>query len=256
MTTQDSKGRAVTARCCAPVLRPTRGSVRGLALASVIANAVLVYTGVAVRLSSSGLGCPDWPQCTTTSVAAAHSAGQTSLNTAIEFGNRLLTFPLAGVTAVLLAAGTTVTGTGPLAGTVTGSHGHRTTVPCFHFALQDVTQLHADIGWFVGALAVALVIGLRFTGVPPRSVRASRIVPAGLAAPERSATLSTSAACPLAWVHVSISAMLWTLVLGLYLSTSEHGPLSSAAGTGACHESAARNLQAPGVTLGAEEGVS
>jgi cytochrome c oxidase assembly protein subunit 15 len=74
--------------------------VRGLALASVIANAVLISTGAAVRLSSSGLGCPDWPRCTKTSVAAAHSAGQTALNTAIEFGNRLLTFPLA-VIAVL-----------------------------------------------------------------------------------------------------------------------------------------------------------
>ncbi len=82
------------------MLRPSRGSVRGFALASVIANAVLIYTGAAVRLSSSGLGCPDWPQCTKTSLMAAHSAGQTSLNTAIEFGNRLLSFPLATIAAL------------------------------------------------------------------------------------------------------------------------------------------------------------
>ena len=53
-------------------------------------------TGTAVRLSSCVLGCPDWPQCAQSSLVAAHSVGQTSLNTAIEFGNRLLTYPLAG----------------------------------------------------------------------------------------------------------------------------------------------------------------
>ena len=82
------------ARVTSPVLRPTQASLRGLALASVIANAVIISTGAAVRLSSSGLGCPDWPQCTQSSVVAAHSAGQTTLNTWIEFGNRLLNFPL------------------------------------------------------------------------------------------------------------------------------------------------------------------
>jgi len=104
MTTQDSSTRTVTAGFSAPVLRPTPDSVRGLALASVIANAVLVCTGAAVRLSSSGLGCPDWPRCTATSVVAAHSAGQTSLNTAIEFGNRLLTFPLAAIATLTFIA--------------------------------------------------------------------------------------------------------------------------------------------------------
>src|SRR3984885_2030931 len=76
------------------VWQPTATSLRGFALASVIANAVIISTGAAVRLSSSGLGCPDWPKCTGSSAVAAHSAGQTTLNTAIEFGNRLLNFPL------------------------------------------------------------------------------------------------------------------------------------------------------------------
>ena len=76
-------------RLIALVWQPTAKSLRGWALASVIANAVIISTGAAVRLSSSGLGCPDWPSCTKTSAVAAHSAGQTTLNTAIEFGNRL-----------------------------------------------------------------------------------------------------------------------------------------------------------------------
>jgi cytochrome c oxidase assembly protein subunit 15 len=251
----------------------------------VISNALIISTGAAVRLSSSGLGCPDWPTCTKSSAVAAHSPGQTALNTWIEFSNRLLNFPLVAiaglafivflryylthgrtrkdllwlsavlplgvcaqavlggivvltklnpalvaahfllsaaviltsavllharasaldaaagglpqpppartdlrllagvltaVTALMLAAGTVVTGTGPLAGTTIDSHGHRTTVPRFHFSLEAVIQLHADIGWFIGALAVALVIGLRFSGGSARIVRLGWIVLVGL----------------------------------------------------------------------------
>ena len=150
-----------------------------------------------------------------------------------------------------------MTGTGPLAGTMTDSHGRRTTVPRFHFALQDVTQLHADIGWFIGALAVALAIGLHFTGAPARAVRASRIVLAGLAVQGAIGYTQYFSHLPagLVWVHVAVSAVLWILVLRLYLSTRERQPLPAAAGTQAGPTPAAGNPQAPSVTLGAEEGV-
>jgi cytochrome c oxidase assembly protein subunit 15 len=39
------------------------GVVRKVALASVVLYALLVLTGGAVRLTGSGLGCPDWPSC-------------------------------------------------------------------------------------------------------------------------------------------------------------------------------------------------
>ena len=68
--------------------------MRRLALAAVIANTVIMSTGAAVRLCSSGLGCPDWPRCTAANVVASKNAGQTLLNTWIEFSNRLLNFPL------------------------------------------------------------------------------------------------------------------------------------------------------------------
>src|SRR6185437_399770 len=84
---------------------------------------------------------------------------------------RLLAGVLTGVTVLMLAAGTVVTGTGPLAGTTIDEHGHRTTVPRFHFSLESVTQLHADIGWFIAALTVAVVIGLRYAGGSPRTMR-------------------------------------------------------------------------------------
>ena len=132
---------------------------------------------------------------------------------------RVLAVLLAAATTLMLAAGTVVTGTGPLAGTMTDSHGRRTTVPRFHFALQNVTQLHADIGWFIGALAVALAIGVHFTGAPARAVRASRIVLAGLAVQGAIGYTQYFSHLPagLVWVHVSVSVVLWILVLRLYL---------------------------------------
>ncbi|MCW3017284.1 MAG: hypothetical protein JWO02_4376 [Solirubrobacterales bacterium] len=61
---------------------------------------LIVFTGAAVRLTGSGLGCPTWPKCTETSV---HSSLTT--HGLIEFGNRVLTFLVsAGVIAAALGA--------------------------------------------------------------------------------------------------------------------------------------------------------
>ncbi len=61
--------------------------LRRLALASLVANVVIVITGGAVRLTGSGLGCPTWPRCTDTSYVATPAMGG---HGAIEFGNRTL----------------------------------------------------------------------------------------------------------------------------------------------------------------------
>jgi cytochrome c oxidase assembly protein subunit 15 len=74
-------------------------SVRRLALASLIGQTLLVVTGGAVRLTSSGLGCPTWPRCTDTSLVNTPEMG---IHGFIEFGNRLLTFALAAVAALML----------------------------------------------------------------------------------------------------------------------------------------------------------
>ena len=333
----------VLLRLTSLVWRPTLTALRGWALASVIANAVIIATGEAVRLSSSGLGCPDWPTCTKSSAVAAHSAGQTTLNSWIEFGNRLLNFPLvaiagltfiaflryyqtsgrtrkdlvwlaallplgviaqavvggivvltklnpalvsahfllstaviltaavvlhqraavlvaaaggappprpvrrdlrvlagvlSGMTALMLAAGTVVTGTGPLAGTTVDSHGHRTTVPRFHFSLESVTQLHADIGWFIGALALALVIGLRFAGGSPRTVRLGWTVLGGLGVQGVIGYVQYFNHLPagLVWVHVSTAVVLWIFVLQLFLSTGTGLPRPARAAAAAAPE--------------------
>ena len=329
----------VLTRLTSLVWRPAPRALRGWALASLLANAVVIATGAAVRLSSSGLGCPDWPTCTQASAVAAHAAGQTTLNTWIEFGNRLLNFPLVaiagltfiaflryyltadrarkdlvwlsallplgvvaqavvggivvltrlnpamvaahfllstaiiltsavvlharasvlvnpnalagtgpgeaarpvrpdlralagvltGFTGLMLAAGTVVTGTGPLAGTEIDSGGHLRTVPRFHFSLEAVTQLHADIAWIITALTLALVIGLRFAGGAPRTKRLGWLVLGGLCLQVAIGYTQYFNRLPagLVWVHVSCAVLIWIFVLQLFLSTGTGRPRSA-----------------------------
>jgi len=306
-----------TSRLASPVLSPTPTSMRRLALAGVIADTVIMSTGAAVRLSASGLGCPDWPRCSAADVVASKNAGQTLLNTWIEFANRLLNFPLViitglifiaawrfrpngqrrrdlvwlgaaqpagviaqaviggivvltklnpaavsihflvsasivaaavvlqvrctegtdpptavvrrdlrmlsaalvAVTGVMLAAGTVVTGTGPLAG-------HADT-PRYKLPLEGVTQLHADIGWLMAGLAVALVVGLRFSGAPARVVRASWIMIGSLGLQGTLGYIQYFTHLPagLVWIHVTGSVLVWIAVLRLFLATRDRGPL-------------------------------
>lgn len=79
-------------------------TVKRLAVLSLIGQTVLIVTGGAVRLTSSGLGCPTWPRCTAESYRSTPEMG---IHGTIEFGNRLLTFAvgaiaLAGLIAALL----------------------------------------------------------------------------------------------------------------------------------------------------------
>jgi cytochrome c oxidase assembly protein subunit 15 len=307
-----------------PVLEPTPVSMRRLALAGVIANAVIMSTGAAVRLSASGLGCPDWPQCSAADIVASKNAGQTLLNTWIEFGNRLLNFPLViiaalifvaawrfrpdgqrrrdlvwlgatqplgvvaqaviggivvltklspaavsvhflvsaavvaaavalhmrcaelastageaetptvrrdlrliaavlvAVTCVMLAAGTVVTGTGPLAGDAG--------VPRYKLPLEGVTQLHADIGWLLAGLSIALVLGLRLSGAPRRAVRAGWIMLAALGSQGIIGYIQYFTHLPagLVWVHVTGSVLVWIAVLRLFFAVRERGPVNTA----------------------------
>jgi len=307
-----------------PVLEPTPVSMRRLALAGVIANTVIMSTGAAVRLSASGLGCPDWPQCSTADIVASKNAGQTLLNTWIEFGNRLLNFPLVviaalifvaawrfrpdgqrrrdlvwlgaaqplgvvaqaviggivvltklspaavsvhflvsaavvaaavalhmrcaelartsgpeqtptvrrdlrllaavlvAVTGVMLAAGTVVTGTGPLAGDAG--------VPRYRLSLEGVTQLHADIGWLLAGLSIAMVLGLRLSGAPRRAVRAGWIVLAALGLQGVIGYIQYFTHLPagLVWVHVTGSVLVWIAVLRLFFTVRERGLVNTA----------------------------
>ncbi|WP_341927750.1 COX15/CtaA family protein [Nocardioides psychrotolerans] len=75
--------------------------VRPLGWATLVANAMLVVTGGAVRLTGSGLGCPTWPRCTDESFTPH---GALDLHEAIEFGNRMLTFVLVAIAVATFVA--------------------------------------------------------------------------------------------------------------------------------------------------------
>lgn len=53
--------------------------------AAVVGLILIVFTGAAVRLSGSGLGCPTWPKCTQQSLYS-----ELDTHGVIEFGNRVL----------------------------------------------------------------------------------------------------------------------------------------------------------------------
>jgi cytochrome c oxidase assembly protein subunit 15 len=68
--------------------------MRPAAIASLVVNILIVVTGGVVRLTGSGLGCPTWPRCSGESFVPHRAMG---VHSAIEFGNRMLTFVVAAV---------------------------------------------------------------------------------------------------------------------------------------------------------------
>lgn len=77
-----------------PFGRVTRDDAWTWAAAMLVSNIVIVFTGGMVRLTGSGLGCPTWPRCTDKSFVPHKELGYHS---AIEFGNRLLTYVLVAI---------------------------------------------------------------------------------------------------------------------------------------------------------------
>jgi heme a synthase len=302
---------------------PSAVALRRWALAGVLASVAIIATGAAVRLSQSGLGCPDWPACTAHSIGATGATGQTLVHRWIEFGNRLVTAAilivaagvsvaawrfrpdgtgrprrdllllalaqpagivaeavlggivvltkldpvwvsvhfllsmaltglavllyvraaaltqdappaappapvrrdlrvlsvvLAAVAAAMVAAGTVVTGTGPLA----GAGG----VARYHLPLAGVTQLHADIGWLLTGLTVALVAGLRLTGAPPRAMRPGWLLIGLILAQGSVGYAQYFAGLPagLVWVHVTGAVLIWVTALRLMFALHDGGP--------------------------------
>lgn len=78
-------------------LAVTPTQYRQVAYATLAALTMIVMTGAAVRLTGSGLGCPDWPKCYGSALPPL------STHAVIEFGNRALS-GLVGVLTVAAAA--------------------------------------------------------------------------------------------------------------------------------------------------------
>jgi heme a synthase len=315
-----ARGRAW--RLAQALLAPSAESMRRIALAGVLASAGIIVTGAGVRLSQSGLGCPDWPRCTATSIVASGATGDPLVHRWVEFGNRLVTVAIfviavvvfaaawqyrpdgrrradlvwlasaqpAGILAqavlggivvltnlspvwvsihfvfsmalvaaavalqvrctegrgparllvapelrlfavgavavlgLMIAAGTVVTGTGPLAG---GRLADGKLVPRFDLPLSGVTQLHADIGWLLAGLAIALVVGLRLAAAPSRAVRLSWVLLALIGAQGVIGYAQYFSGLPagLVWVHVSDSVLIWVTAVRLLFALRDRGPV-------------------------------
>jgi cytochrome c oxidase assembly protein subunit 15 len=70
----------------------------------LFAQAAIVVTGGAVRLTGSGLGCPTWPECTPGSYTPKPYQVEEQVKVWIEFGNRMLTFVLVLVAILVLVS--------------------------------------------------------------------------------------------------------------------------------------------------------
>jgi cytochrome c oxidase assembly protein subunit 15 len=73
--------------------------LRRLALSALLLEMVLVVSGASVRVTNSGLGCPSWPRCTSSSLASTSELG---VHGAIEFGNRTLAILMEAVGILLV----------------------------------------------------------------------------------------------------------------------------------------------------------
>jgi cytochrome c oxidase assembly protein subunit 15 len=73
-----------------------------LVLVAAVAVAFIIVTGGAVRLTGSGLGCPDWPTC-----ARGHVVAALSYHQLVEFVNRVVT-GLVSVAVILAVLGSLV----------------------------------------------------------------------------------------------------------------------------------------------------
>ncbi|HEY5244419.1 MAG TPA: COX15/CtaA family protein [Acidimicrobiales bacterium] len=80
-----------------PTVGPT--AFRHLAVVSLVMVVLIVVTGAAVRLTGSGLGCADWPDCST-----GHLTPPLQFHSLVEFGNRMVTVLLTIVVAVTFVA--------------------------------------------------------------------------------------------------------------------------------------------------------
>ena len=65
--------------------------MRVLAVAAALAQGGIAVTGSVVRVTGSGLGCPDWPTCFPGSLTPDTRFDVAPLHQWVEFGNRLLT---------------------------------------------------------------------------------------------------------------------------------------------------------------------
>jgi heme a synthase len=180
---------------------PERRRLRRFALAAVVTNVAIVFTGGLVRVTGSGLGCPTWPTCDGQNLVPRPGGEHAGWQTAIEFGNRLLTFVvLAAAIAVFLQ--------------VRRTRPHPATIERLAWALP------------LGVVAQALMGGITvLTGLSPLTVAAhfllSMVLIAVAVAIHERVRVPTADALPAAssGVRVATTALLVVAAVVLVLGT-------------------------------------
>jgi len=133
---------------------------------------------------------------------------------------RVIALGLVAVVGLMMMAGTVVTGTGPLAGA--------RSVPRYSLPLAAVTQLHADIGWLLGGLVIALVLSLRLGSAPRRAVRLGWLLVGLIFAQGAVGYAQYFSGLPagLVWVHELGATSIWITVLLLPYALRDRGALA------------------------------
>jgi len=85
-----------------PTLSPDQ--YRRITVVAAVLVALIIVTGAAVRLTGSGLGCPDWPNCTSGNLTPTAEVGAHGW---IEFLNRMVT-GLVGIIVIVAVLGALV----------------------------------------------------------------------------------------------------------------------------------------------------
>ncbi len=154
----------------------TPGEFHKICVSALVLVAVIVVTGAAVRLTGSGLGCSDWPNCNDENLVDVSSQ-----HSAIEQINRLFTF-VVGLAVVLAALGAWVRRPRRRdllmlsAALVAGipAQGIVGAVVVWTDLNPAAVQLHFVLSMVLVALAVVLVLRSR---EPDESARVSAVVP-------------------------------------------------------------------------------
>lgn len=135
---------------------------------------------------------------------------------------------LVPATALLLVVGTVVTGSGPHAGDAKS--------PRFHIDIERITQLHADLAFVVGGLALALAVGARLSAASPLLKRRSAELLVVVLAQGALGYVQYFTGVPalLVGVHVLGACLVWVAALRAVLATTS---LALVAGT------ASRNME-------------
>ena len=234
------------------------GWTRAILVANVVVQVGIVVTGGLVRLTGSGLGCPTWPECVPGSYTPVVEQAE-GIHSAIEFGNRLLTFVVGVVALATLVAVwrlgrrhlrplgalplVGVAAQAALGGVTVLTSLHPATVAA-HFLLSMVLVAASTmlllrvrdgdgparpvvpapvraLGWLLAAIGAAvLTVGTVVTGSGPHSGDAD--TPARFGLDPRT----------ISWLHADLVLLFLGLLVGLLVTLAVTGAPSAVRGRG------------------------